>query len=186
MEATYSHLYIYLDGFLISFYRITGNPLLDYFIGTFVLSFICVLIGEFSISLALKFNKKHIEAVAAEAREKERLSMEAHKAGDQRSYKALNKEATDAWGRNFFTMVAYSAGILWPIPFAMCWMQARFHAVEFPLAYPLSVLFGQYVSYTFSFIPLYVLARIIFKYMRPWLPYFKGVQRRLDESSSSN
>ena len=184
MEATFSRLYICLDGFLIFFYRITGNPFADYLIGTFFLSFLCVLMGEFSISLALKFNRKYIKAMAAEAREKERLSMEAHKVGDQRSYKALNKEATDAWGRSFFTMVAYSAGILWPLPFALWWMQTRFHAVEFPLAYPLSILFNENVGYTFSFIPLYILARIVFKYMRPWLPYFKGVQKRLDESTS--
>jgi hypothetical protein len=185
MDTIFSHLYTYMDAFLISFYRITGNASIDYFIGTFVLAFLCVPVGEFTLSLALKFNKTYIEEAAAEARKKERLSIEAHRAGDRQSYEALNKEATDAWGRNFFTMVAYSAGILWPLPFALGWMQARFHAVEFPLAYPLSFLFGPSVGYTFTFIPLYVLSRILFKTMRPWLPYFKGVHRGLADKTSS-
>jgi hypothetical protein len=134
--------------------------------------------------LALKFNKRYIDSMAQEMNEKERLSIQAYKAGDRRSYKALNKEATDAWGKHFFTMIAYAAGILWPLPFALSWMEGRFGDVDFPLVYPLSLLLGQPVGYTFSFIPLYILARILFKYMRPWLPYFKGVQKFLDTSDA--
>ena len=102
--------------------------------------------------------------------------MAAYRAGDKRSYDALNKAATDAWGKHFFTMVAYSAGILWPIPMALGWMQTRFADVQFSLAFPLSVVFGKTVGYTFTFIPLYILCRILFKYLRPHLPYFKDVQ----------
>jgi hypothetical protein len=78
-------------------------------------------------------------------------------------------------------MVGYSAGILWPIPFAMGWMQMRFASVEFDLAFPLSLIFGNSVGYIFTFIPIYILCRILFKYMRPYLPYFKGVQKILNE-----
>jgi hypothetical protein len=107
--------------------------------------------------------------------------MQAYKAGDVAGYKGLNKEATDVWGRRFFTMVGYSAGILWPIPFALGWMQSRFAAVEFDLAFPLSLIFGHSVGYIFTFIPIYILCRILFKYMRPHLPYFKGIQNILNE-----
>ena len=172
----------YADNFLIFFYRITGHSLLDYYIGTVMLAFFCVVIGEISVSLALKFNKPYIDHLTDEMTAKERLSIVAYQAGDESGYKALNKEATDAWGKKFFTMVAYSAGILWPIPFAFGWLQYRFQDVAFPLAFPLSVLFGDTVGYTFTFIPLYILCRIIFKYMRPWLPYFKGVQKIIDQS----
>lgn len=169
------------DSFLILFYRISGHALLDYFIGTSVLAFICVIIGEISVSLALKFNKRYIDGMSAEMTTKEQLALAAYKAGDKTGYKALNKEATDAWGKHFFTMVAYSAGILWPIPVAFGWLQFRFQEVVFPLAFPLSILFGKTVGYTFTFIPLYIFCRIIFKYMRPWLPYFRGVQKLIDE-----
>jgi hypothetical protein len=180
MGATLHSVYVATDRFLIFFYRMTDIPILNFLIGTFSLSFICVLIGELSVSLALKFNKRYVDEMTAEMLEKERLSMVAYQAGDKVSYKALNKEATDVWGKSFFTMVAYSAGVLWPLPFAMGWLGSRFADVEFPVALPLSLLFDQGVGYMFTFIPMYILSRILFKYMRPYLPYFKGVQKMLD------
>jgi hypothetical protein len=179
MQNLFDSIVLKMDGFLIVFYRITGYSLVDYFIGTMVLAFICVIIGELSVSLAIRFNKRYLDSMSREMQEKERLSMEAYRVGDKESYKSLNKEATDVWGKHFFTMVAYSAGILWPIPFALGWMQTRFSEVEFDLAFPLSLVFGSSVGYIFTFIPIYVLCRIIFKYMRPWLPYFRGVHRQL-------
>jgi len=169
-----------MDSYLILLYRITANSLLAYLIGTFLLTFLCVIVGEFSVSLAIRFNRRYLNQMTEEMIRKEKLSMAAYEAGDRETYKALNKEATDVWGKRFFTLVAYSAGILWPIPFALAWMQTRFHHVAFPLAWPLSIVFGDTVGYTFTFIPLYILCRILFKYMRPWLPYFRGVQKLLD------
>jgi len=169
------------DSFLITFYRITGFGLIDYFIGTTILAFFCIVAGELSISLAIRFNKRYLDAMSRKMSEKEALALEAYRAGDQAGYKALNKEATDAWGKHFFTMVAYSAGILWPIPLALGWMQTRFAEVQFDLAFPLSLIFGKSVGYIFTFIPIYILCRIVFKYMRPHLPYFKGVQKLLNQ-----
>jgi hypothetical protein len=177
-------LVLQADSFLIAFYRITGYSLFDYFIGTMFLGFLCVVIGELSVSLAIRFNKRYLDSMSREMVEKERLSLEAHRAGDTEGYKALNKEATDVWGKHFFTMVAYSAGILWPLPFALGWMQTRFADVEFDLAFPLSLIFGKSVGYIFTFIPIYILCRIFFKYMRPYLPYFKGVQKVLNNSAT--
>ena len=168
------------DGFLITFYRITGYSLIDYFIGTTVLAFLCIVIGELSISLAIRFNKRYLDSMSQEMTEKETLALKAYRAGYKTGYKALNKEATDAWGKHFFTMVAYSAGILWPIPFALGWMQTRFYGVEFDLAFPFSLIFGKSVGYLFTFIPIYIFCRILFKYMRPYLPYFKGIQTVLN------
>jgi hypothetical protein len=169
------------DRFLITFYRITGFGLIDYFIGTTILAFLCIVIGELSISLAIRCNRRYLDAMSSKMTEKETLALQAYRAGDQAGYKALNKEATDAWGKHFFTMVAYSAGILWPIPFALGWMQTRFAEVQFDLAFPLSLIFGKSVGYIFTFIPIYILCRIVFKYMRPHLPYFKGIQNLLDQ-----
>ena len=181
MTAFFSAFNYHIDGFLIFFYRLTGYAFVDYIIGTICLAFFCVVIGEISVSLALKFNRRYFDEMNAEMLTKERMSMQAYKAGDMAGYKGLNKQATDVWGRRFFTMVGYSAGILWPIPFAMGWMQTRFSAVQFDLAFPLSLIFGKSVGYIFTFIPIYILCRIGFKYMRPHLPYFKGVQKILNE-----
>jgi len=174
------------DSFLITFYRISGYGLIDYFIGTTILAFICIVIGELSISLAIRFNKRYLDSMSKEMKEKEMLSIAAYRAGDKDGYKSLNKQATDVWGKHFFTMVAYSAGILWPIPFALGWMQTRFSEVQFDLAFPLSLIFGKSVGYIFTFIPIYILCRIFFKYMRPHLPYFKGVQKFLNQYDTGN
>ena len=119
MTAFFSNLNFHIDGFLIYFYRLTGHAFVDYIIGTFCLAFFCVVIGEMSVSLALKFNRRYFDEMNAEMLTKEKLSLQAYKAGDVAGYKALNKEATDVWGRRFFTMVGYSAGILWPTKLSM-------------------------------------------------------------------
>lgn len=112
--------------------------------------------------------------------------MQAYAEDDRVSYKALNKAANDAWGRHFFTMAAYSGGILWPVPFALAWMQTRFQGVEFELVFPLNRLLADNVGYPFIFIPMYILARIVFKHLRPRLPYFRGVQAMLDKSGAES
>ena len=182
MESILHKLYVATDVFLIVFYRLTDIPILNFMIGTFNLAFLCVIIGELSVSLALKFNKRYVDEMTAEMLEKERLSLVAYQAGDKESYKALNKEATDVWGKSFFTMAAHSAGILWPLPLAIGWLGSRFADVDFLIAAPFSLLFKNGVGYSFTFIPMYILARILFKYMRPYLPYFKGVQKMLDDA----
>lgn len=185
MNAFIHQIYLATDKFLIFFYRMTGIPILDFLIGTFCLSFFCVIIGELSVSLALKFNKRYVDQMTSDMLEKERLSLAAYKAGDRAGYKALNKEATDVWGKNFFTMVAHSAGILWPLPFALGWLNTRFADVDFLIAPPFSMMFRDGVGFGFTFIPMYILSRVLFKYMRPYLPYFKGVQKMLDAADDS-
>jgi hypothetical protein len=186
MHAIFHTLALQADSFLITFYRITGYGLIDYFIGTAILAFFCILIGEVSVSLAIRFNKPYLDSMSKEMTEKEALALRAYQAGNKTGYKALNKQATDAWGKHFFTMVAYSAGILWPIPFALGWMQTRFAEVQFDLAFPLSLIFGKSVGYIFTFIPIYILCRILFKYMRPYLPYFRGVHKFLSQPDTGN
>jgi len=173
-----------IDPVLIAPYRLIGDPFAGFLIGTFCLCMICVVLGELAISAAIRINRKHLQKLKKEITYKEKLSMQAYAEDDQVSYKALNKEANEAWGRHFFTMAAYSAGILWPVPFALAWMQTRFQGVDFELIFPLNRLLADNVGYPFIFIPMYILARIVFKYLRPRLPYFRGVQAMLDKSGA--
>lgn len=171
---------------LISPFRLTSDPLAGFMIGTFCLCMICVVLGELTISAGIRLNRKHLHELKKEVSHKEKLSMQAYAEEDRISYKALNKAANDAWGKYFFTMAAYSGGILWPVPFALAWMQSRFHDVDFELLFPLDRLIGENVGYPFIFIPMYILARILFKYLRPRLPYFRGVQAMLDQSGAKS
>jgi hypothetical protein len=182
LELFFNHFYAVIDGWLIVFYRLSGIAMLDYLIGTFVLAMITVILGELAVSLAMKFNQGHVARLTAETDRMEAMSLAAYSEGKMEQYKALNQAATDSWARQFFSMMGYSMGIFWPLPFALGWMQTRFQDVAFPIVFPLSLVFRDGVGYIFTFIPLYIAARIIFKYMRPWLPYFKGVQKMLDET----
>ena len=112
MQGLLAYLIDWIDGFLIFFYRVPGDPLVGFFFGTIMLSFFSVLAGEFTLSLAIRFNRPYLDEMSREINETEKLSVVAYNAGDKDSYKALNKQATDAWGKHFFTMAAYSAGIL--------------------------------------------------------------------------
>jgi hypothetical protein len=170
-----------LDSLLIAPFRLPHDALFGFLLGAFCLAMLCVVLGELVLSVAIRFNQKHLQDLRTEISKNERLSMQAYEFGDRDGYKALNKQANDAWGRHFFTMAAYSAGMLWPVPFALAWLYSRFAGVTFEMAWPLSLIVGPTVSYPFIFIPMYVLARIIFGHSRRWLPYFKRVQRRLDE-----
>jgi hypothetical protein len=105
--------------------------------------------------------------------ERHNQSMNALKAGDKGSYKAINKLANEAYGKTFFLQLAMASASLWPVPFALAWMQSRFSNVHFPLPFNMSLI-GDSVSYPFVFIPLYILTRMLFGKARKHLPYFKG------------
>lgn len=183
MVEALNQFYFSIDGFLIVFYRFTGIAIVDYMIGTFCLSLITVILGELTVSLALKVNKKYLGQLSERMQQKEALSIAAYEKGDMAGYRALNKQATDAWGKKFFAMMAHSAAVLWPVPFALGWMQTRFAGVAFEISFPFSLVTDS-VGYLFSFFPIYVLSRIVFGLIRPWLPYFSSVHKSLIETAS--
>ena len=170
----------FFDRCLIALYRTTGHTYLDYLAGTFVLALLTVMMGEWTISLALKWNRSHNQKLEQELEEKHHLSLAALAANDENAYRACNKQAHDVFGRYFFNAVAHSAALLWPIPFALAWMQTRFADVEFAFAYPISLVW-QSTGFFTTFFLCYLLARILFRNLRPYLPYFREVQKTLDD-----
>jgi hypothetical protein len=163
-----------LDPVLIYLYRLTGYPLVDYYVGTFLLAFLTVLVGEFTISIVFKVNKAHLDRLNARAEKMGRLSEEALRLGDEKSYKAVNKEGNDAFGHLFFNKFGLSAACLWPIFFALAWMQERFADIDLPLPWV-----GWKINYVFFFLLCYVLARILFGRIKRKLPYFRAVYGNL-------
>ncbi|MEW6173567.1 MAG: hypothetical protein AB1510_10975 [Bacillota bacterium] len=163
-----------IDTVLITFYRLTGNPVPDYFIGTFMLALLSVILGEFTVSLVFRINKKHLDGLNNHLLETHNLSMEAWRAGDRKAYTDCNREANDAFGKVFFNMVGLSAASLWPVFFALAWMQSRFMSIKFPLPFT-----GWSVNYVVIFLACYILARMAFGRVKHRIPYFKGVSRLL-------
>jgi hypothetical protein len=163
-----------LDPFLIVLYRLTGNPMADYFLGTFLLALLAVVVGEFTISIVFKVNKAHLDRLNVRVEKMKRLSSEALTIGDQEGYKACNKEGNDAFGQLFFNKFGLSAASLWPIFFALAWMQERFAEIGLPLPW-----IGWEINYFFFFLMCYILARILFGRIKRKLPYFRGMHQTL-------
>ena len=168
-------IFLYLDPYLIWFYRLTGHAWGDFFLGTFALACFCLLLGEITVSLAFWFSRKRIDQTTSEADRYQNLSIEALKAGDKAAYNAANKLANEAFGQSFFLQIALSAAFLWPICFALAWMQYRFLEVEIPIPFT-----GFSVGYIAPFIVLYIVAYQILKRLKRRLPRFSSFKTTLD------
>lgn len=150
-----------IDSFLIAPYRLPENPLLGWWLGTSILALWATLLGELTIAIAFKANRFRIEELGREMSDRHHQSMNALKSGDKSAYKAINRLANDAFGKSFFLQIAMACASLWPAACALGWLQIRFSQIRFPLPSNLPLV-GNDVGYTFIFIPLYILTRILF------------------------
>jgi hypothetical protein len=168
--------FLMIDPSLIRFYRITGYAPADFVIGTIVLACIAILAGELTLALAYWAVRKHIDKLTAEADKYQELSMAALIEGDRQSYKAANHLANEAFGRSFFMQIALSAAFLWPVFFALAWMQYRFAGLEFPLPFSHHHSFGFVGVFILVFIPVY----LVFRKVRYRLPFFRRLKANLN------
>jgi hypothetical protein len=83
--------------------------------------------------------------------------------------------ANDAFGKSYFLQLALAGASLWPAALALAWMNTRFAEVEFPFAWT-----SFHVGYVTPFILLYIVARILFKAVKPHIPYFRYINSILD------
>ena len=169
-----TNIYMVMDNFLMLFFRFPDNPLLGYFLGTFVLSLVSVIIGEYSISMAFRLNKERITHDNRDINHFQDLSIKALKAGNKPAYKACNSIANDAFGKSFFLQIALSASSLWPVFIALGWMQYRFAEVEFRLPLLSGSLSFRYVP---TFIVCYIATRILFGKIKHDLPFIKRLNQ---------
>lgn len=158
-------LILFLDPFFILFYRMTDIPLADYFIGTFTLALLSVIVGEGTVLILKKANGSHMEGLDRTLSEKHELSMQASRNGNKSLYRQLNNEANEAFGKVFFNMFTFSAASLWFVFFALAWMQSRFNEVELPMPFQMPVLGGS-VGYFLIFLLFYILSRILIKNLK--------------------
>jgi hypothetical protein len=106
--------------------------------------------------------------------------MEALKSGDRPAYEAANKLANEAFGKSFYSQVALSATFVWPIFFALGWMQYRFLEVTFPLPF---ISFS--LGYIGVFLLLYIAAYFAFKPVKRRMPYHRRIREVKDASVRS-
>jgi hypothetical protein len=161
-----------IDSFLIAPYRLPDNPLLGWWVGTTILALWSVLLGEITLAIAFRANRFRIEELGQEMSDRHNQSINALKSGDKSSYKAINSLANDAFGKTFFLQIAMACASLWPAACALGWLQIRFSKIMFPIPYNLPRV-GNDVGYTFIFILLYILSRILFKNLKSTLAHKK-------------
>lgn len=167
MEFLYQLLHIG-DQILIAPYTLISNPAWGWWLGTFVLSMWCALLGELTLAAAFRFNREHIRKVAADTARRHNQSINALKAGDGQAYKGINKLANEAFGKAFFLQMAMGMSSLWPPFLAAAWLEARFKGLEIPTP------FGNWtVGYIPGFIVLYILGRLLFSRIKRHLPFFR-------------
>ncbi|MEJ2671776.1 MAG: hypothetical protein P8168_06145 [Deltaproteobacteria bacterium] len=164
-----------VDPYLIWLYRITHHGWLDFFLGTFVLALMAVIIGEFTIALVFLAARHRIEQTTGDAVRYQNMSVDALAARDKQAYSAANKLANDAFGHTFFHQIAMSAAFLWPLPFVLAWMQYRFLEVDFPIPWT-----GYSVNYIAMFLLVYVVAYFLFKQVKYKIPFFRRIKVILD------
>jgi hypothetical protein len=158
-----------MTAIFLKLYEIPWPGIPGYLFGTFLLAFAGVVIGEFTLSIAFRFNRKHIEGLVSRMRHMNDLAKEANRRGEMRDYRALNREANDAHGQVFFNKFGLSAASLWPVFFALDFQQNHFGLFTVPI--PWTSLSANYVV---VFLICYILARIVFGRVKRHLPYFKG------------
>jgi hypothetical protein len=164
-----------MDPVLIALYRLTGHPVADYLTGTFFLAILTSLVGEVTVWVVRKVNGAYLGALADRARRYNDLSEAAGAAGDRAAYKACNREANDAFGEFFFNKFGVTAASLWPVFFALAWMQERFGEIRIPIPWT-----GLGAGYVVVFLLAYVLARVLLWRIRCALPVRGGRSRLLD------
>ena len=170
-------IYVALDPYLIWFYRLPGNAYAGFLLGTFVLSVICTFLGDITFALAARLQGNHLNNIAIETSRYQNLSIDAAKAGDKTSFHLTNRLANEAFGKSFFSLIALSMARLWPLPFALNWMQYRFLGVGFPVP-------GTHWSLGFigMFVLIYIAAYFLMKYVKKGVVYLRRTQALPDTS----
>lgn len=156
------------DPYSLVLYKVTGVESIDGLIGTFLVALLASIIGEFTISIVFRINRKHLDGLNTELKKYSDLSQQAAQCGDETSYKALNTKANDAYGQVFFNRFGLSAASLWPAFFALDWIQRHFGETG------IRVPFSAGANYVVVFLFCYVLARMVFSRLKRHLPYFRG------------
>jgi hypothetical protein len=165
-------VYVYIDNLLIFFFRLPEVPIAGYFLGSSVLALICVLLGYITLYAASIFNKRQISMDSREMVRMHNLSIFALLAKNKSKYQACNKEANEAFGKYFFGQIALGMSSLWPVPFALGWMQTRFSDVAFLLPFHIPMA-GRSVGYAFTFILVYILVYILFANIKNRIPFLR-------------
>lgn len=153
---------LFFDPWLIEPYRWMSPAIAGYLLGTAILAGYCVIIGDLSATLVAFFNRGYLAKLRHGMEHHHKLSEEALKRGDKESYKAVNRQGLDSFGYSFSMGAALFCVSIWPMPFALAWMNLRFADAPLPLPAGFPFWGGKEVHYFTSFLLCYILVRIVY------------------------
>jgi len=169
---------IAIDPWLIAPYRWLEPALAGYLLGTTLLALQCVIVGDLSALVVIAFNSRYLRKIQNEMDHHHDLSEKALRLGDKESYKAVNKQALDAFGHSFSLGAAIFCVSIWPMPFALAWLHMRF--AEAPLELPFNLpMIGQVVPYFPSFLLIYIVVRILYSATLSRISWYSSLKARL-------
>lgn len=171
-------LLLAIDPWLIAPYRWPSSPLMGYVLGTAFLCLQCTVLGDLSSSGVMALNKRRLRQIRRDMDKHQDLSETALKRGDKESYKAVNRQALDAFGHSFSLGAAIFCVTLWPVAFALAWMDLRFAHVGLDLPVNLPV-FGESVHYFPFFLMLYIAVRMVYSRVMNRFRWYRLLKARL-------
>ncbi|NDV26363.1 hypothetical protein [Desulfovibrio sp. JC010] len=167
----FESIYPVIDNLLIAPYRIGLPSLAAFWLGTAIMALWCTLAGEISMSLIYIWNREYYTDLNRKMTRMNNISIEAIRHKKKETFKSANKWANEYFGKVFFSHAALFAVSLWPVPFAMGWLQSRFAGIDIhTVPY---IEFG--LGYSFVFILSYIIVRYGFSKVRSYIPVLKKI-----------
>jgi len=177
-------LLLFLDPFFIAPFRVISSPTAGYIFGTILLTLQCFILGDIS-AMGIKFiNRKYLRKIQKDMDRHHHLSEKALMMGDKESYKAVNRQALDAFGHSFSLGGAIFCVSIWPMPFALAWMNLRFADAPIELSFHLPFL-GNSIHYFASFLLIYIAVRITGSALVHRLSWYSKLTARLSGNNES-
>ncbi len=167
----FESIYPIIDNLLIAPYRFGLPTTAAFWFGTAVMAFWCTLAGELSMTLVYLWNREYYTDLNRKMTRMHNISVEAVRHKEKETFKSANKWANEYFGKVFFSHAALFAVSLWPVPFALAWLQTRFTGIDIH-----SVPFTEFsLGYPFVFILSYIIVRYGFSKVRSFIPVLKKI-----------
>ena len=167
-----------LDPWFIAPFRWLPSAMEGDFLGTVILALQCIILGDLSATAVAYLNRDYLRKIQEKMDRNHNLSELALIQGDKESYKAINRQALDAFGYSFSMGGAIFCVSIWPMPFLLAWMNLRF--AEAPLELPFHVPFiGPSVHYFASFLLLYIAVRIVYSLVMTRFSWYSDLKARI-------
>lgn len=173
-------LNVFLDPYLIWAFRILENPWAGFSIGILFVCLLTTVLGELSMAGIYFANKDHFAEHNREMVRNNNLSLRSLLIKDKAGFKALNREANEEFGKNFFSRIALFGASLWPAFFLMGWMDFRFGTVDFVMPW-----IGK-VGPGFFFVPAYIVTRVLFEFNKKRIPVFRTIAAKVRENERTD